>query len=326
MTPFVLISYFKIAEEQGEWAATKAVEILDGLDVSKIPIEQNKKVDINLNFNIAEKLGIKFSEELIRISTKSKANELYSHKKIARKNYSGIVLNILTHEPPVMGEATTNHASEFEELTGAKINITYASFGQLYQEALLGLKNSKYDIIFFGSLWLADFHKYLEPVPHNLLNSTTFKDIIPHYKKKAKWGDVTYQVTIDGDRHYLQYRKDILENPIYIKKFKKKYGFDLTIPKTWKELNRVAKFFNKMKIKSGKTIYGISEVTNKNEPLFSQFIKRAAPYAKHPDIRGGFYFDLKTMKPLINTPGFVEALKDFVDSQELYPPGGKSFG
>ena len=31
------------------------------------------------------------------------------------------------------------------------------------------------------------------------------------------------------------------------------------------------------------------------------------------------------MKPLINTPGFVEALKDFVQMQQFYPPGGSNF-
>jgi multiple sugar transport system substrate-binding protein len=31
------------------------------------------------------------------------------------------------------------------------------------------------------------------------------------------------------------------------------------------------------------------------------------------------------MEPLINTPGFVEALKDFVAAQDLYPPGGRAF-
>ena len=42
--------------------------------------------------------------------------------------------------------------------------------------------------------------------------------------------------------------------------------------------------------------------------LGNYFIKRAAPYAKHPEVGGGFYFDLETMEPLINTPGFVAAL------------------
>jgi multiple sugar transport system substrate-binding protein len=65
-------------------------------------------------------------------------------------------------------------------------------------------------------------------------------------------------------------------------------------------------------------------VTVSDALLGNQFIKRAAPYAKHPAVEGGFYFELETMEPLINTPGFVEALMDFVAAQDLYPPGGRS--
>ena len=63
-----------------------------------------------------------------------------------------------------------------------------------------------------------------------------------------------------------------------------------------------------------------------NDLLFSQFIKHAAPYAKHPENKKGFYFDRQTMKPLINTPGFVKALEDFVALQEYYPPTDEKYG
>jgi multiple sugar transport system substrate-binding protein len=65
-------------------------------------------------------------------------------------------------------------------------------------------------------------------------------------------------------------------------------------------------------------------VTVSDALLGNYFIKRAAPYAKHPQVKGGFYFDLETMEPLVNTPGWVEALKDFVAAQNLYPKGGQT--
>ena len=40
--------------------------------------------------------------------------------------------------------------SQFEALTGAKLNLTQVPFDQLYQEVLLGLKKAKYDVIFYG--------------------------------------------------------------------------------------------------------------------------------------------------------------------------------
>ena len=249
----------------------------------------------------------------------------YAYETIENKNYEGITLNILTHEIPVMGEPTSLHAKQFEQLTGIKINIHHVPFEKLYQEALWGLKYGRYDIVFYASLWIADFHQYLAAVPDKLLMSESFVDIIPHYKNIAKWEGITYQVNIDGDRHYLQSRTDLLENPLYSSAFKEKNGFDLRIPRTWNELNLIADFFNGMVLKNGKRIYGIAEITDRNDLLFSQFIKRAAPYAKHPNVKDGFYFELSSMKPQINNPGFVEALKDFVKSTAYYPPKGMSF-
>jgi multiple sugar transport system substrate-binding protein len=249
----------------------------------------------------------------------------YSHQTIASKNYRNVTLNILTHEKPVLGEPTELHARQFEKLTHARINITFVQFDNLYQELMLGLKNNKYDVVFYGSMWIADVLPFLEPIQRKMLNSPEYRDVLPHYKDIARWGNVAYQVPIDGDRHYLQYRKDLIEDPAYKAEFKKQTGRDLSTPKTWPELQEIARFFHGRKIADGKVISGIAEITANTAELGNQFIKRAAPYAKHPAVKGGFYFDLKTMEPLINTPGFVEALKDFVAAQDLYPKGGRSF-
>jgi len=255
----------------------------------------------------------------------SASSETYSYKAIAAKNYRGVILNVLTHEKPVLGEPTELHARQFEKLTGAKINITFVPFDKFYQELMFGLKQNKYDVIFYGSMWIADILQYLEPLPKKMLNSSEYRDVLPHYKSIASWGDIPYQVPIDGDRHYLQYRKDLLEDRGFRAAFKKQTDRDLEVPRTWPELQEIARFFNGRKLADGNIISGIAEVTVSDALLGNQFIKRAAPYAKHPDVKGGFYFDLETMEPLINTPGFVEALKDFVKARDLYPGGGQHF-
>ena len=257
-------------------------------------------------------------------ATEAPPRDPYSHKEIAEKNYRGITLNVLTLSTPVLGEPTVLHAREFEKLTGARINITRVPFDKLYQETLLGLRQGKYDVLFFGSMWIADVLQYLEPLPRKMLESAQYQDVLPHYKRVASWGDTAYMVPIDGDRHYLQYRRDFLENPAYRVEFNKKTGKNLGVPKTWPELQNIARFFHGRKLSDGSIISGLAEVTVSDALLGNYFIKRAAPYAKHPDVKGGFYFDLKTMEPLINTPGWVEALKDFVAAQDLYPAGGKS--
>lgn len=62
---YVLISNVMTAEEQGWWAAKTALEVLNGRDISTIPIGRNRKAKVFLNMQLAKKLGIKFKMELI---------------------------------------------------------------------------------------------------------------------------------------------------------------------------------------------------------------------------------------------------------------------
>ena len=251
-------------------------------------------------------------------------NGPYSAEAIDKKDYKGVTLNILTHLSPNIGEPIDIHAKEFEKLTGAKINVTHVPWARLFPDIMRGLKIGKYDIITPCSDLIPDTAKYLAPLPKKLIESEQWKDIMPYHKKIATYGGKIVQMSLDGDRHIMQYRSDILSNPKIRAEYKKKHGTELNVPTTWKELNKIAEFLNG-RIINGKKVYGMVEITNKDDLLYSNFIKRASAYAKHPKVKGGFFFDLKTMEPLINTPGWVEALKDFVAAQENYPPGGENF-
>ena len=250
----------------------------------------------------------------------------YSYEAISQKDYRGVTLRVLTHEMPVIGEPTALHAKQFEELTGATVIVEHVPFGDLYQKLLFGLKKGTYDVAFYASLWIADMYEYLEPVPQKMIDSPQFQDVLQHYKEIAMWGDTCYHVPIDGDRHYLQYRQDAISDSAVQEEFQTTYSRPLAAPKTWKEFREVAEFFQNTQAEKVQPLFGAVEITKKDDLMFSQFIKRAAAYAKHPDVKGGFYFDLETMTPLINTPGFVAALEDFVAMQAFYPPGGTNWG
>ena len=253
------------------------------------------------------------------------SNGPYSKAAIAKKNYQGVVLHILTHVPPNIGEPIVVHAREFEQLTGAEIQIKHVAWSQIYPEVVYGLKSGKYDIVTPTSDIIPDTAPYLAALPEELLKSDQWDDIMDYHKMIATYNGRVVQMTIDGDRHALQYRQDILRDPAIQKEYFLKYGKELAVPETWKELNQTAQFLNG-RVVNGKKIYGIVEITKKDDLLYSNFIKRASAYAKHPDVKGGFFFKLTTMKPQINTPGWVEALQDFVASQQNYPPGGDNFG
>ena len=136
-----------------------------------------------------------------------------------------------------------------------------------------------------------------------------------------------YQYPVDGDRHYLKYRKDVIDNPEMQKKYKEATGKELKVPTTCKEYGEMAKFFNGWDWDGdGEKEYGSAEVMKKDDIMFAAFFSRSVAYAKNPRTTGGFFFDLETMKPNINNPGFVEALGDWVEATKYVPPGGINFG
>lgn len=252
----------------------------------------------------------------------------FSYSAISQKDYSGITLNVLAPPVPVMGEPVELHAKQFEELTGARVNVVHVPFGDLFAKAMLPFQTGQhaYDVMFYPSLWIADFAPYLAPVPDWIVQTEEFQDVLDHYREIATWQGKIIQFPVDGDRHYLKYRADILNNPALREEYRAKTGQELRVPRTWKEYGQIAAFFNGRDLDGdGQLEYGSAEVTARDDLMFSAFISRAAPYARHPEVTGGFYFDLETMKPLINTPGFVEGLKDFVEARNYFPPGGDNW-
>lgn len=66
MAPYALLTLAKSSKEQGEWAAQAALKILDGTSVSEIPVAENKKGEMIVNLDLADKLGIVFAPSLLK--------------------------------------------------------------------------------------------------------------------------------------------------------------------------------------------------------------------------------------------------------------------
>ena len=66
MAPYVLVSYAKIAQEQGHWAAETALQILSGTSPKDIPITHNKDGQMIINARIAQKMNAELPPEIIQ--------------------------------------------------------------------------------------------------------------------------------------------------------------------------------------------------------------------------------------------------------------------
>ena len=269
----------------------------------------------------------KWSDQFPHIAATGDIPGMCSYEETSKKDYSGRTLTINTHAIPVMGEPTALHAEQFEKLTGAKVEVTHTPAGDLYSKAMVPFQSGQapYDIVFGFSNFINDWKRYLAPVPQKYVDQMT--DVTASHIAIASWGDTMYQYPVDGDRHYLKYRKDVIDNPEMQAKYKADTGKELRVPQTWKEYAEMAKYFNGWDWDGdGELEYGSAEVMKKDDLMFAAFYSRSAAYSKNPRTPGGFFFDLETMTPLINGPGFVEALTDWVDAVNYVPPGGINFG
>jgi ABC-type uncharacterized transport system substrate-binding protein len=68
MMPYALLGIVKSSEEQGEWAAQAALQILDGTKPSDIPLARNKRGKLYVNMRIGNKLDILFAPELLELA------------------------------------------------------------------------------------------------------------------------------------------------------------------------------------------------------------------------------------------------------------------
>lgn len=259
-----------------------------------------------------------------------------SYEEISKKDYSGQTLRILAHVPPVMGEPANLHATQFEELTGATVEVNNVPFPDLFaeQQRTFSTGVNAYDVIFGGSHWVGDFQQYYAVVPDEYLNDTELADSTALVQQIAKWDGETKLFSIDADRHYLKYRTDVINDPVAQEAYKAATGNDLAVPTTWAEYNAQAAFFadayasggwSPTNQPEGVDFYGSVEVMARDNLMFSAFISRVGPYAKHPDVKGGFWFD-ENMVPQVNNPGFVQGLTDMVEAVSFVPPGYSSFG
>jgi len=64
MMPFTMLGLTKVPEEQGEWSAKVALEIIKGVSPSQIPIIPNRKFNIVINSNLFSAAKIRIPESI----------------------------------------------------------------------------------------------------------------------------------------------------------------------------------------------------------------------------------------------------------------------
>ena len=219
----------------------------------------------------------------------------------------------------------------WEDYTGASIewqDLAQADYnGYIQQAKATGTVN--WDIMEMGAPFEGDWAGggQLDPMPDWVAEQIDMADYVDYLKPPiGTWDGETYRISIDGDTHTLAYRTDYYDNEEFKAAWTAEgHEGEWAPPTTWEQVNEQSKFLaGKTDPLTGLDAYGVVDPLKYLWGGFGFYFlaDRAAPYVKHPD-DPAWLFDPDTMKPLVNNPGWVQAIQDVIDLMNTpgaYPP------
>jgi len=279
--------------------------------------------------NVSRKKGGWRKISIVGLSVLLSVLILTGGQALAEKRFEGVEITVFTQTPPFIAKPVQMFRADWERETGGKVRLITAPWAELYEKMYtsFALGARKYDIIIFPAAWLADFasNGFLASLDTFIAADKKLEwfDILPVYRERiSTYAGTIYAIPMDGDNHIFYYRRDAIDNPEYKARFEAKYGYELTPPKTWQEVKNIAEFFNGWDWDGdGRNEYGVVEAMRKGDQAYWTFFSRAAAYVSIPGQPGGLFFDPETMKPLINSPGHLQALKDWLEVKKFGVPG-----
>lgn len=239
-------------------------------------------------------------------------------------DYTGVTLTAASQTGPYIASALQSAGEEWAKKTCGKVNVVEFPWSELYPKIVTSLVSGEetFDVITFAPAWSPDFTDFLSEVPEAMRQGAAWEDIAPIYREQLMvWNGKTLSQTIDGDVHTYTYRIDLFEDPKEQEAFKAKYGYDLAVPKTWKEYLDIAEFFTR----PDQGLWGTAEAYRRGGQQFWFFFSHAAAYTNIPGQPGAMFFDPDTMDANINNPGWVRGLEEYVKSSKLAPPNALNF-
>lgn len=239
----------------------------------------------------------------------------------AARPYEGTTIRAVVNAEYVKYSLSLVEKDVYDKL-GIRIETEVIPLDTFVAKTLLEFNGgrSPWDLIMFGGSNMPDYGRHFEPVEPWIarLKLDFDMDDIPEIYKKLflRHNGKLVAMPYDGDVHMMFWNKVAFERPQNRSKFKAKYGYDLAPPKTFKQWDDQAEFFNGWGWDgSDQKLFGAGASYKPSAGGFSYYWWRARFFAY-----GGQYFDA-TMKPLINSPAGLRALEEMVRTMPYYPPG-----
>jgi multiple sugar transport system substrate-binding protein len=211
----------------------------------------------------------------------------------------------------------------YEKETGIKVTIVqepWGTFGDRFFTAMAA-KSTEWDGVVGDSQWLgtgATSGYYMDMT--DFLNSTGIaKTVTPatltYYGEYPTGSGKYWGYPTEGDADGWAYRKDLFEDKANMDAFKAKYGYDLAVPKTYKELKDIAEFFTQ----KDKGLYGVAIYTQKDYDAITMGVENTMfPW-------GGSWQDANNnVMGVVNSPQNIEAVQFYKDLYDCCQAPGLS--
>jgi multiple sugar transport system substrate-binding protein len=215
---------------------------------------------------------------------------------------------------------------DYEKQTGVKVTVETTPWPDFQTKAFreFAAKGDAYDMVVGDSQWLGagstsgHYVDLTDFFAKHGVDKSMAPATVAGYAEYPKGSKKYWAVPLEGDATGWAYRKDWFEDPKEMAAFKKKYGYDLAVPKTWAHLRDIAEFFHRPDQKR----YGVAIYTdNSYDALVMGYENVLFGY-------GGELGDYDTykVKGIIDSKTAIDALKFYKELYKFTPPGwGKVF-
>jgi len=160
------------------------------------------------------------------------------------------------------GNAVQALGNAYTKAMNGKVEVVteLPAFTDWYTKWLANVQSQDYawDLVVIDSQWIgmAVAANAVIDLTDWVAKKPIFQDV-PKYYRPYYMGDPNgkgrvYSLPLEADAELLFYRKDLMNDPTEKANFKKKFGYELAVPKTWFQLRDIASFFTRPE----KNLYG----------------------------------------------------------------------
>lgn len=233
------------------------------------------------------------------------------------KPYQGVTVNVMTFTGPQIAEPLQRRAPDFQELTGAQVNVTTVPFSDLYTRLLTdwATGTNSIDAAVFAPQWAVDFiaADLLEDLsPHVAVDSNLRPGDIGQFFRdfSQQFNGKTYLLTVDGDFQMVYYRTDVLDD------------LGLEPPRIWDDYLAIAEAADGIDMNGdGQGDFGSCIAKKPNAQSYWMITSVASAFLQSQGTSQGAFFDTETMEPLVGpNEAFSAALDVYMATTEFGPP------